>query len=413
MVLWERIVFCFVVASSSVCNHLILECITTHYFLFLCSIFFCMYSFDKFSSSSVDKFDSTRLKSISSALNLSVSRGRHAKLVDNFSNESDVTSPKTPFKFIDDDCFYYHSWRNNAVIAFGTLSSSVFHINEKTLSQNPNVDIRHLLDSLVSALTVYATAFSSRFLSFVLRHFLIKLNGSKIFLKICNYMKLFEIQLYSTCGNRTSTTFWFATIPSLRCRSNYSPSFLPPSLPSPSFPLCFSSTRVLEPPTTSRLSRSFCCSHFVLFFPPSHFLPFRSLRFPSSRCHAYQYTMGHLKSHHRYLKSHHVHICSEIIFWISTVILFSLRVVSLSWPREIPQSKPTSHKSLARSQKGSVHISDEWKWEVRDEFVTPWQSRGVTCRCVTLSKDESGSNNLCHTHEWYDYDMAIMQSWEI
>ena len=23
----------------------------------------------------------------------------------------------------DDDCFYYHSWRNNAVIAFGTLSS--------------------------------------------------------------------------------------------------------------------------------------------------------------------------------------------------------------------------------------------------------------------------------------------------
>jgi len=23
----------------------------------------------------------------------------------------------------DDDCFYYHSWRNNVVIAFGTLSS--------------------------------------------------------------------------------------------------------------------------------------------------------------------------------------------------------------------------------------------------------------------------------------------------
>ena len=22
----------------------------------------------------------------------------------------------------DDDCFYYHSWRNNVVIAFGTLS---------------------------------------------------------------------------------------------------------------------------------------------------------------------------------------------------------------------------------------------------------------------------------------------------
>ena len=23
----------------------------------------------------------------------------------------------------DDDCFYYHSWRNNVVISFGTLSS--------------------------------------------------------------------------------------------------------------------------------------------------------------------------------------------------------------------------------------------------------------------------------------------------
>jgi len=26
-------------------------------------------------------------------------------------------------KTSDDDCFYYHSWRNNVVIAFGTLSS--------------------------------------------------------------------------------------------------------------------------------------------------------------------------------------------------------------------------------------------------------------------------------------------------
>jgi len=25
--------------------------------------------------------------------------------------------------FVDDDCFYYHSLRNNVVIAFGTLSS--------------------------------------------------------------------------------------------------------------------------------------------------------------------------------------------------------------------------------------------------------------------------------------------------
>ena len=26
-------------------------------------------------------------------------------------------------KLGDNDCFYYHSWRNNVVIAFGTLSS--------------------------------------------------------------------------------------------------------------------------------------------------------------------------------------------------------------------------------------------------------------------------------------------------
>ena len=29
----------------------------------------------------------------------------------------------TYMTFNDDDCFYYHSWRNNVVIAFGTLSS--------------------------------------------------------------------------------------------------------------------------------------------------------------------------------------------------------------------------------------------------------------------------------------------------
>jgi len=97
MVFWKRIVFGFVVVSSSVCNRLILELIIAHYFLFLCSISFYMYLFDNFSSSSVDKFDSTRLKSISSALALPVSRGRHAKLIDNFSHESDLTSLKTPF----------------------------------------------------------------------------------------------------------------------------------------------------------------------------------------------------------------------------------------------------------------------------------------------------------------------------
>ena len=97
VLLWERIVFCFVVVSSSVCNLLILAWIIVHYFLFVCSISFCMYLFDNFSSSSVDKFASTRLKSISSALALPVSRGRHRKLLDNFSHESDVTSLQDPF----------------------------------------------------------------------------------------------------------------------------------------------------------------------------------------------------------------------------------------------------------------------------------------------------------------------------
>jgi len=47
-----------------------------------------MYSFDNFSSS---------LGTISSALVLPVSRGRHRKLVDNFSHESDVPSLQDPF----------------------------------------------------------------------------------------------------------------------------------------------------------------------------------------------------------------------------------------------------------------------------------------------------------------------------
>jgi len=47
-----------------------------------------MYSFDNLSSSP---------GSISSALALPVSRGRHRKLVDNFSHESDVTSLQDPF----------------------------------------------------------------------------------------------------------------------------------------------------------------------------------------------------------------------------------------------------------------------------------------------------------------------------
>ena len=85
------------VVSSFVWNHLILEWIVVHYLLFLCSISFCMYVFHNFPSSSVDKFSATRLKSISSALALPVSRGRHVKLIDNFSHESDITSLKNPF----------------------------------------------------------------------------------------------------------------------------------------------------------------------------------------------------------------------------------------------------------------------------------------------------------------------------
>jgi len=34
---------------------------------------------------------------------------------------------KRTFEY-DDDCFYYHSWRNNVVIAFGTLSSFIIYI---------------------------------------------------------------------------------------------------------------------------------------------------------------------------------------------------------------------------------------------------------------------------------------------
>ena len=98
-----------------------------------------MYLFDNLSSSSVDKFASARLKSMSSALALPVSRGRHAKLIVNFSHESDVTS-------LDPFLFYY----------------CVPHKIRRGILLTTNADIRHLLDSLVSALAVYATAFRSR-----------------------------------------------------------------------------------------------------------------------------------------------------------------------------------------------------------------------------------------------------------
>ena len=63
----------------------------------------------------------------------------YTKLADNFSHKSDVTSLKTPLYFM-----------------------IVFHINMKRRSLTIYADIRHLLDSLVSALAVYATAFRPR-----------------------------------------------------------------------------------------------------------------------------------------------------------------------------------------------------------------------------------------------------------
>jgi len=56
-----------------------------------------LHVFIYFSSSTVDTFASARFIFISSALALPVSRGRHAKLGDNFCHESDVMLLKTPF----------------------------------------------------------------------------------------------------------------------------------------------------------------------------------------------------------------------------------------------------------------------------------------------------------------------------
>ena len=63
----------------------------------------------------------------------------YAKLIVNFSHESDVTS-------LDPFLFYY----------------CVPHKIRRGILLTTNADIRHLLDSLVSALAVYATAFRSR-----------------------------------------------------------------------------------------------------------------------------------------------------------------------------------------------------------------------------------------------------------
>ena len=66
-------------------------------------------------------------------------RSAHAKLIVNFSHESDVTS-------LDPFLFYY----------------CVPHKLRRGILLTTNAYIRHLLDSLVSALAVYATAFRSR-----------------------------------------------------------------------------------------------------------------------------------------------------------------------------------------------------------------------------------------------------------
>jgi len=100
-----------------------------------------MYSFDHLSS---------LLGSVSSALALSVSRGRHGKLVDNFSHESDVTSLQDPFTsrpYKTPFHFYYCVPRK---IPRGIL----FQIH---VEYSPSSRL------LVSALAVYAIAFRHMF----------------------------------------------------------------------------------------------------------------------------------------------------------------------------------------------------------------------------------------------------------
>ena len=190
-------VFCFrvVVVFFSVCNHVILEWIIGHYFLFLCSISFCMYLFDNFPSSSVDKFAFTRLESISSALALPVSRERHPKLIDNFSHV-----PKDSF----------------------LIYNCVPRKLKKHFFSIPNADIRHLLDSIVYALAVYATAFRSK-LSLIFNSFLrlgsdiiyhLSLRSDIIFHFFLSDFPLFpKIEFSTYFEDRTSfSTFSFSEI---------------------------------------------------------------------------------------------------------------------------------------------------------------------------------------------------------
>ena len=116
------------------------------WYLFLCGIFFCMKSFDNFSFS---------FPSISSAIALPVSRGRHGKLVDNFSHESDVTSLQDPFTSCPYQTPFYFYYCVPRKIRRGILLQ--IHVE---YSPSPRL--------LVSALAVYATAFRPMFHSFPL-----------------------------------------------------------------------------------------------------------------------------------------------------------------------------------------------------------------------------------------------------
>ena len=109
-----------------------------------------MYSFDNFPCALGSI--SSALGSISSALPLPVSRGRHRKLVDNFSPESDVTSLQDPFTSRPYETPFYF----DCCVPRKIRRCIIFQIHVEC-SPSPSLRL------LVSALAVYATAFRSRF----------------------------------------------------------------------------------------------------------------------------------------------------------------------------------------------------------------------------------------------------------
>jgi len=104
-----------------------------------------MYSFDNLSSS---------LGSISSVLVLPVSRGRHGKLVDNFSHELDVTSLQDPFTSRP----YKTPFNFNYCVPRKIPRGILFQIH---------VEYSPFSRLLVSAFAVYATALRIMFPFFV------------------------------------------------------------------------------------------------------------------------------------------------------------------------------------------------------------------------------------------------------